>query len=130
MFIYNIGYDNYEDSRHVQFVHEEKFNDEELENMVQKAVIRALEYAIDPNKKKSNEFYFSEEGISFEELFPRIIVELKKFGFREVRFCGEFRVVGYESICIDHEDRGVLTKLINSIPKSLKDRVIEKGKKK
>ncbi len=94
MYIYNVGYDTYEESEHVQLYHKNKFSNREFKEKVKTAVVNIL------NKTKIKD----KEKISFQSIFDEVIEELvKNFGFKEVKFDAEFGVFGWADI-LDKED--------------------------
>lgn len=141
MFLYNVGYGTMEESELVQLWHKERFSSEELETLVHQATTKALEYAIEcaeediahwdeEDYRSKDRFYFHKQGISFQELFPRIIVELEKLGFTRATFEEEFSAFGWASVC-GEDWKGytneTTTRLRNALPESLKNKAVEIG---
>lgn len=129
--LYNIGYGSYENSEYAQFIFDKKLSKKELWDYVSKATINALKYAL----KHENEFFwgFKEEGIKFEDIFPRVIVELGNQGFKKVEYDGEWSCFGWASVCSRNSwgrGRNLENMILhNSIPMTLKEKVLRKARK-
>lgn len=123
MYLYNIGYGSYDESQDVQMWHRDKLSNQGLEQKVQIASINALNFAV-----KNQDKFFFDKGISFEDLFDRVIIELKKLGFVPVKFTARFGINGFHSIVGLEEDEWerdpVLARLRKSIPDALKNTIL------
>ena len=123
--IYNIGYGSCEENEYTPFEFDRKLTRKELSDYVHRATINALKYAID---HKDDFYWVDGKGITFQNLYPRVKKELKLFGFKPLKFEGEWNCFGWASICNnddwpDYRDSS-LSKLVDSVPKELKERAI------
>lgn len=94
MYIYNIGYNSYEESEDVQLYHEQKFSKKEFENIVIKATINVLK----SRKIKKG------EHVTFQRILHCVVKELiRNVGFKKVEFTAGFNVFGWANI-LDKKD--------------------------
>lgn len=125
MYIYNIGYNSYEESEYYQLYHEKKFNQKEFEGIVIEAVI----FVLKESESVENHKHYKHEGrpkITFQDiLFSVVEVLVKNFGFKEVKFTSKFNVFGWADI-LDPDDWKIdrcerlnkLTKLVRNALKA------------
>jgi len=113
MYIYNIGYDSYEETEYVQLYHKNKYKNKEFEEMIMKAVVNVL------SKQKIKK----SEIISFQDIFSDLIEELiKNFGFKKVKFDSKFNVFGWTNI-LDKEDwKNIRDEKLNKLTDYIKSR--------
>lgn len=127
--LYNVGFGTYDTCRDTQFFFENILTKEELAGYVHRATIAALQYALEHR----GEFLWGslEDGIGFEELYDRVIEELKLLGFRQVEFQAEWSCQGSAPLCSDGRSQCDLPEnkaLREAIPDELKQKALKIAK--
>lgn len=86
-YLYNIGYDTYEESDHRQFWHTEKFTAEQIEEIIAEVLIPLL--------KGSK---LEEWESSFQDFFYLLVEGLEKRGFVPVKFEADVSYFGWSGL--------------------------------
>ncbi len=110
------------------FHSERELNHKELSDLVNQATKNALVHAINHR----DEYFWSleEGGISFAELYFKVVEELENLGLKELDVKLELNYQGSASICTDKDGESEFTTpenklLIESIPKELREEAIK-----
>ncbi len=139
MCIYNVGYDSYEESEYIQLYHEKEFSQQKFEEIVIEATILVL--------KEDKENYINrykelkEKGddilptVTFQDILHSVVEALvKSFGFKKVKFTGDFNVFGWADILDEkeweHDRDELLRKLTERARKGLEMKNGQKDQKK
>jgi len=98
--IYNVGYGTCEESEYIQWIHESKFTDKQLGDIVEEVIVAVLAKKADPKSQykhvRSPTFQHIMDDAEFEkEMYTR--------GFRKLEFEARFDVFGWSS-ALDQED--------------------------
>ena len=114
MSFYDVGYDTYEESEHIQLAHEKVFSQDEFDKLVIQATIAVLK------REKS----LRKEHVSFQDILHDVVEELTmKRGFRRLKFDARFVVFGWPSIRDktdwNHDREKQLDRLTDALDKAL-----------
>jgi len=126
LYIYNIGYGTCEESADWQYMHEEKFTDEQLFDIMEDCLFIALK-----NTRKPNSEYEHSQHPSFQDLMSSwkddgiFHKELKKRGFQHIEFTGGFDIFGWAKSDVPDDWDGHTGPETKKLQKNLKRRLEE-----
>jgi len=108
MYIYNMGYYSHEESEYTQLYHEDKFSEQEFEEIIMKSATKILDGE-------------NVENTSFQDIYHEVVEELiNSFGFKKVEFEAEFSIFGWPKIGNKDEWKGARGELLDKLADFIK----------
>ena len=89
-YVYNIGYNTYEESEYTQLLHKEKYTIDELRSIIHEACVKAIK------KRKKEDFCFVSSYQTIHDKVTNILVE--DYGFERVAYQAIWSIFGWPSM--------------------------------
>lgn len=126
MYVYKIGYYSCEESKYFELLHVSRYSNDELHKIIMDTIINVLKDIISVHGEYdiriSKEF-----GLSYQEIDNLVIDELKKVGFKSVKYQAEWSCFGWQSIIdsdhLEGQRDDTSTRIFNELPAELIEKV-------